>query len=39
VNVWTALRLNGTMNGVLQAVCIPFFLAARVVALFRQRPS
>ncbi len=42
VNVWNLASFggsNGTMNGVLQAVCIPFFLAACVVALFRQRPS
>ena len=42
MNVWSLASFggsNGTMNGVLQVVCIPLLLAACVIAGFRQRPS
>lgn len=42
MNVWDLAAFggsNGTMNGVLQLACIPFLLAACVIAMIRQRPS
>ncbi|MBX7187021.1 MAG: hypothetical protein K1Y01_17915 [Vicinamibacteria bacterium] len=42
MNVWSLSSYggsNGTMNGVLQLVCIPLLLAACVIAVVRQRPS
>lgn len=41
-NVWRLAAFggsNGTMNGVLQVVCIPLLLAACVIAVVRQRAS
>jgi len=42
MNVWDLAAFggsNGTMNGVLQVVCIPLLLAACVIAVIRQRAS